>query len=164
MVEQAARDLAAAGERRARLVCGTATRVPLPDACTSVVVVQGALHHARPVLPDILREIHRLLRPGGVLVGSEPANDHPLTHAIRDWQYRRSAHQGNDPAGLRLDRYRQFGFIAYPLMGNTDLVPLLRKVRSPVLATALMRLDALLERVPGVRNMAWASVFRAFKD
>lgn len=180
MVEQAARDLTAAGERRVRLVCGTAARLPLPDACTSVVIVQGALHHARPVLGDILREIHRVLRPGGVLVGSEPANDHPLTRAVREWQYRRSAHQGNDPdeegfdratlgsllgnAGLRLDRYQQFGFIAYPLMGNTDLVPLLRNVRSPAIGNALLALDALLEHIPGVRGMAWASLFRAFKD
>jgi SAM-dependent methyltransferase len=180
MVEQAARDLAARGDRRVRFVCGTAARVPLPDACTSVVIVQGALHHARPVLGDILREIHRLLRPGGVLVGSEPANDHPLTRAIREWQYRRSVHQGNDPdeegfdraelgrllagAGMRLDRYQQFGFVAYPLMGNTDMVPLLRNARSQALGTALLRFDELLEHVPGLRGMAWASLFRAFKE
>ena len=179
MVEQAARDLAAAGERRVVVVCGTAARLPLPDACTSVVVVQGALHHARPVLASVLAEIHRILRPGGVLVGSEPANDHPLTHAVRNWQYRRSALQGNDPdeegfdraglaallaaAGLHLDRYQQFGFIAYPLMGNTDLVPLLRRTSSRALGSALMGLDALLERVPLVRDLAWASLFRAFK-
>jgi SAM-dependent methyltransferase len=180
MVEQAARDLAAAGDQRVRLVCGTAARVPLPDACTSVVVVQGALHHARPILGDILREIHRLLRPGGVLVGSEPANDHPLTRAIREWQYRHSALQGNDPeeegfdrdelagelaaAGLRLDRYRQFGFIAYPLMGNTDFVPLLRRARSMRLGNALLWLDERLESVPVIRRLAWASLFRAFKE
>lgn len=179
MVEQAARDLAAAGDHRARFICGTAARVPLPDACTSVVVVQGALHHARPVLPQILSEIYRLLRPGGVLIGSEPANDHPLTHAIRDWQYRRSTLQGNDPdeegfdrtqlgavlgaAGLHLDHYEQFGFIAYPLLGTTDLVPLLRNARSPMLYRGLMALDALLERLPGIRRMAWASLFRAVK-
>jgi SAM-dependent methyltransferase len=179
MVESAASDLAAAGDRRVTVVCGTAARVPLPDACTSAVVVQGALHHARPVLGEILREIHRILRPGGVLIGSEPANDHPLTRAVREWQYRRSAMQGNDPdeegfdraelaaalgaAGLRLDRYRQFGFIAYPLMGNTDLVPLLRQSRSRALGSALLKLDELLERVPGIRGLAWASLFRAVK-
>src|SRR5690606_20038290 len=38
MVAQAAHDLTAAGERRVRLVCGTAARVPLPDGCTSVVI------------------------------------------------------------------------------------------------------------------------------
>lgn len=180
MLEQAARDLAAAGERRVTLVCASAARVPLPDACTPVVVVQGALHHARPILGDILREIHRILTPGGVLVGSEPADDHPLTRAVRRWQYHRSALQGNDPdeegfdraalaavlgaAGLRLDRYRQFGFVAYPLMGNTDLVPLLRRARSRALGSALLALDELLERVAGLRRLAWASLFRAFKS
>jgi SAM-dependent methyltransferase len=180
MVEQAASDLSAAGERRITLVCGTAARLPLPDACTPVVVVQGALHHARPVLAEVLSEIHRILQPGGVLIGSEPANDHRLTRAVREWQYRHSAMQGNDPdeegfdraelgdrlraAGLRLDRYRQFGFIAYPLMGNTDLIPLLRRSRSRALGTALLRLDELLEHVPGIRGLAWASLFRAFKN
>lgn len=180
MVAQAARDLTARGERRITFVCGTAARLPLPDACTSVVVIQGALHHARPVLSDVLREIYRILRPGGVLVGSEPANDHPLTRAVREWQYRRSSMQGNDPdeegfdraelatalrgAGLRLDRYAQFGFIAYPLMGNTDLLPLLRNSRSQAVGSALLALDALLERVPIVRDLAWASLFRAFKS
>jgi hypothetical protein len=49
-------------------------------------------------------------------------------------------------------------------MGNTDLVPLLRGARSTALGTALLRFDELLERVPGVRGMAWASLFRAFKE
>lgn len=179
MVEQAARDLAVQGEVRVVTVGGTAARLPLPDACTAVVIVQGALHHARPLLDDVLREIHRILRPGGVLVGSEPADDNPLIHAVRDWQYRRSTFQGNDPdekgfdraelagllaqAGLRLDRYRTFGYIAYPLMGLTDLIPLLRHTRSLRLGRALLALDSALERIPLVRSLAWASLWRAFK-
>ena len=79
-----------------------ACRCPTPARRS--VVVQGALHHARPVLADVLREIHRILQPGGVLVGSEPANDHPLTRAVREWQYRHSAMQGNDPDEEGFDR------------------------------------------------------------
>ncbi len=180
MVEDAARDLGAKREPRVTVVCGTAARLPLPDACTGAVVVRGALHHARPLLPQILAEIHRVLAPGGVFVGSEPANDHALTRAIRHWQYRRSHLQGNDPdedgfsrrelaallasSGLRLDRYRQFGFIAYPLMGNTDELPWMRRVCAPWLGRALLTLDQGLERVPLVRDLAWASLFRAFKE
>jgi SAM-dependent methyltransferase len=180
MVEHAARDLQAAGETRVTLVGGTAARLPLPDRCTGAVVIQGALHHARPLLPRILAEAHRVLTPNGVLVGSEPANDHALTRAIRHWQYRRSHLQGHDPdedgfsrdelsqalsaAGLRLDRYQQFGFVAYPLMGNTDELPLLSRSRWMGLGRALLAFDALLEHVPIVRGMAWASLFRAFKD
>jgi SAM-dependent methyltransferase len=179
-VEQAARDLQAAGERRVTLACGTAARLPLPDQCAGVVVIQGALHHARPLLPQILSEVYRVLTPKGVLVGSEPANDHPLTRAVRHWQYRRSHLQGNDPeedgfskhqvaeslsaAGLRLDRYQQFGFVAYPLMGNTDEISLLSRLRSMRLGRALLAMDEILERIPVIRKMAWASLFRAFKD
>ncbi|HUI27940.1 MAG TPA: class I SAM-dependent methyltransferase [Candidatus Kryptonia bacterium] len=179
MVEHAARDLRNAGEQRVTVVCGTAGRLPLPDQCTGAVVIQGALHHARPILSQILAEVHRVLTPGGVFVGSEPANDHPLTRMIRHWQYRRSHLQGNDPdedgfarpelaavlsdAGLRLDRYRQFGFIAYPLMGNTDEIGVLAHSRRTGLGHALLALDAALEHVPIIRGLAWASLFRAFK-
>jgi hypothetical protein len=48
-------------------------------------------------------------------------------------------------------------------MGNTDLVPLLRHSRSHALGSALLKLDEALEHVPGIRGMAWASLFRAFK-
>ncbi|MCB9777266.1 MAG: methyltransferase domain-containing protein [Alphaproteobacteria bacterium] len=179
MVAQAHHELHVGGDTRVRLVCANAARVPLPDACTSVVLVHGALHHARRELPEILSEIHRILRPGGVLVASEPANDHPLTRAVRTWQYARSPFQGNDPdedgfdrpeltsllaaAGLHLDDYRQFGFLAYPLMGNTDLVPLLRPVRSRLLGRLLLTVDRALEHTPPLSRMAWASLFRAVK-
>jgi SAM-dependent methyltransferase len=147
------------------------------DACVGAVLIQGGLHHARPLLTAILSEVRRVLRPGGVLVASEPANDHFLTRAVRRWQYARSALQGHDPdedgftrrelqgalsaCGLRLTSYRIFGYLAYPLLGNTDLLPLLAKVRWRGLGYALLGLDWALERLPLVRRMGWASLFTA---
>ncbi|HZU34677.1 MAG TPA: class I SAM-dependent methyltransferase, partial [Gemmataceae bacterium] len=179
MVEAAAADLRAAGEQRVQVVCGTAARLPVASSSISAVVIQGGLHHARPLLKQILAEIHRVLEPGGVLVGSEPANDHPLTRAIRHWQYRHSRLQGHDPdedgfsraelaaaldnAGLRLERYRQFGFVAYPLLGNTDIVPWLSRLGSRWCGQALLGMDWLLEHIPGIRRLAWTSIFRAVK-
>jgi len=178
-VERAAQSLREAGDLRAHFVGGTAARVPLPDACTDVVVIQGALHHARPQLQQILNEVHRILKPQGVFVGSEPANDHWLTRSIRHWQYRHSEMQGRDPdedgfsedelaallrrSGLQLDRYRQFGFIGYPLLANTDMVPFFAGPRWAWLYNPLMAVDRFLEHVPVLRRMAWASLFRAFK-
>lgn len=181
MVERAARDLGCPGGRGERIVlaCGSAARLPLADGSAGAVVIQGGLHHARPLLPKVLREIARVLRPGGLLVASEPANDNPVIRRIRAWQYRSSRFQGNDleeegftreelaealaAAGLRLERYERFGFVAYPLMGNVDLVPLLARSDSKALARTLLGLDALLERIPVVRSFAWASLFRAVK-
>jgi hypothetical protein len=90
------------------------------------------------------------LRPGGVFIGSEPANDHWLTRAIRHWQYRHSRFQGRDPEedgfsryelataggnGLGWRIYQQFSFIAYPL-GNTDILPLLTRLSIALLVAA----------------------------
>jgi hypothetical protein len=41
---------------------------------------------------------------------------------------------------------------------------LLRNSRSQAVGSALLALDALLEHVPIVRDLAWASLFRAFKS
>jgi len=180
MVQVAAGDLRQAGEKRVTVVCGNAARIPLADSSVNAVVVQGGFHHAKPILGQILTEVQRVLKPSGVLVGSEPANDHFITRAIRHWQYHRSSMIGKDleedgftkselaaamaQADLRLDRYRQFGFVAYPLLGNTDLLPWLAHSRSFNLAKALLGIDWLLEHTPFIRGMAWASIFRAFKE
>jgi SAM-dependent methyltransferase len=44
---------------------GTAEAIPLPDASVDAVTVAQAFHWFRP--QDALREIHRVLRPGGAL-------------------------------------------------------------------------------------------------
>lgn len=179
MVEQAARDLAAQS-RQVLCVAGTVARLPLPDESVGAVIVQSALHHAKPILHDVFAEVHRVLRPGGVFVGSEPANDHWFVRRLRHWQYARSPAQGNDPgedgftraefedvlsaSNLRLDRYRRFGFLAFPLMGNTQLFPLLAKSRSRALGRVLMALDTFFRYVPIARGFALQSIFRAFKD
>lgn len=160
-------------------VCADAACLPFAPQTVDAIVIMGGLHHAKPRLLDILADIARVLRPGGVLLASEPANDHPLIRRIRHWQYRHSRFQGHDPeedglteielraaldkVGLRLDRYQVFGFVAYPLMGNADLFPWLPTFRSRTLGHALLGLDALLERLPLLRHLGWASLLRATK-
>jgi len=167
-------------ETHVTVACAPAEHVPLPDACAGAVVIQGALHHARPVMPDILSEVNRILVPGGVFVGSEPSNDNLFVRAVRRWQYRHSSMQGNDTeedgftanemhqylaaADLCMISYEQFGFVAYPLMGNTDILPLLANSKSLLLGRILLKLDELLEYVPIVRGMGWASLFVAVKE
>jgi ubiquinone/menaquinone biosynthesis C-methylase UbiE len=54
-------------------VAGDATKLPLPDNAFDVVTCQTVLLHlARPL--DALREMLRILRPGGLLVCVEPNN------------------------------------------------------------------------------------------
>jgi ubiquinone/menaquinone biosynthesis C-methylase UbiE len=58
--------------------------LPFADNSRDVVIVQGGLHHL-PVLPDdlkaVLKEVHRILRPGGRFCAVEPWRTPFLTFA-----------------------------------------------------------------------------------
>lgn len=178
LLERAAADLASAGAPRVMIVCGTAARMPLRTGSVPAILIQGGLHHVRPILPSVLAEIARVLAPGGLLIASEPADDNPVIRAIRNWQYARSDQQGFDEqgftrtelqsllgaVGLQLRKYTRFGHVAYPLMGNTDLVPLLARRSSRWLGRALLRLDEWCARLPLVRALGFASLFVARKN
>lgn len=62
-VELAQAHIAAAG-LHARVLIGDAESLPLPDQAFDRVSSNGVLHHT-PDMPMALREIHRVLRPGG---------------------------------------------------------------------------------------------------
>ena len=181
MVCQAAkRDLEAMGKGGVKVFCASAGCLPIEDESVGAVAIQGALHHARPILNDVFREICRVLKPGGVFVGSEPANDSLSIRLLRRVQYRLSSLQGNDldedgftrdelsrslvASGLRMESYLQFGTVAYVLMGNTDLVPILARSQNMALGRALLRVDAYLERLPLIRNLGMANLFTARKE
>jgi SAM-dependent methyltransferase len=177
MLEDAARDLREAGETRVAVVGGTTARLPLRDASIGVVMIQGGLHHVRPLLDAALSEVHRVLAPDGLVVGSEPANDHPRVRRIRRWQDRRAARHGEDEEGftrdeigralsqqgLRLRSYRRFGSLAYTLMGNADLLPLLAGCSSTALGRGLLLVDRAHSHLPLLRGAAFASLFTATK-
>ncbi len=180
MVENLSADLSLLRVVNVVVACADAARLPLPNECIDYVAIVGGFHHVRPIMTQVVREISRVLKPGGIIVGSEPANDNLAVCGLRHFQYRHSRRQGRDEgedgftrgelkemfdrSNLVLDRYDRFGFIAYPLMGNTDILPLLARFRSARLASALLRLDEFLEKTPGLRRLAFASLFRAVKE
>lgn len=74
-----AEDMLAIGRRRLApdsWVCaGDMVALPLRAGSVDAAVCYGALHHV-PDWPDVLGEVHRVLRPGGVLVLQEPGRGH----------------------------------------------------------------------------------------
>lgn len=58
---------------RARYKVTTAQRLPFDDGTFDVVTCQTVLIHV-PDVPAMLREMKRVLRPGGIVVASEPSN------------------------------------------------------------------------------------------
>ena len=53
-------------------ICAPITKSDLPDESFDCVVVVMGLHHLHPHLGEALREIHRLLRKGGVFCFAAP--------------------------------------------------------------------------------------------
>lgn len=67
--------LAAKRNRQATVFVGDITHLDLPDASFDAVFTLGILHHLDDPTAG-LREINRLLKPHGVLLGSEPRSLH----------------------------------------------------------------------------------------
>ena len=71
MIDQARRELQAAGHRDVRLDVGDATQMPFPDASFDKVLCSEVIEHI-PDADAAVREIRRVLKPGGMLVISTP--------------------------------------------------------------------------------------------
>lgn len=161
-----------------RLCCADAAALPYADASFDAIVCNGAAHHL-PDLAAALRELHRVLRPGGRLVLFEPV-DSPLTGAIRGTLFRQSRYES--PADLEHKHdftrasvaaaLRHGGFVdvassahdflAYPLTGMYMALPWSGSRR---LMRALLRVEHGLERLAPLRGLwralAWRVLFTA---
>lgn len=80
--DRSAAELAAAHvTATGRLVRAAAAALPLPDASVDAVVCSMALMILQP-LETVLDEIHRVLRPGGLLLATIPASPTRLPRAL----------------------------------------------------------------------------------
>lgn len=115
MIALAEKRIAKFGDR-ARVFAGDAEAIDAPDAGFDAVVDYGIIHHI-PNWPEALREIARVLRPGGAfyfedllkgLITLWPMRalfDHPQATQF----YSREFCAGLETAGLRVTRWRQWG-------------------------------------------------------
>lgn len=154
----------------ARLVAGDVRALPFPEKSYDVVMIRGSLHHVHSDFRRALAEVSRVLRPGGFLVLSEPVDDHPLIRMIRAVVYRASPLFGPGErafrtrhllaalgeAGFQVRQAKPFGYVAYALIGNTDVLPLLRSLRRMPLIRGLIRLDEVMASLPVLRGLHFA--------
>lgn len=67
-----------------RLFCGDFSGLPFPDAFFDLVVDRQALdQNSGSVLPEMVREIRRVLKPGGFYYGINFADRHPMLKSGR---------------------------------------------------------------------------------
>jgi SAM-dependent methyltransferase len=107
--------LARARETRpAPLFCSDTLRMPIADGALAGIISLGVIEHAPEGPAEALRELHRVLRPGGIALVAVPYNN-PWRRGLinhlrrfRDWQKQR--------AGFKLD-FAEYRFSARELSG-----------------------------------------------
>jgi SAM-dependent methyltransferase len=114
------------------VVQGDATAIPLPNDSFDVVTCQTLLMHlARPA--DALREMLRILRPGGLLICVEPNNlwnylpftsltaEEPVEVLVRRFEFWLRYHRGKAAAGQGDHTIGDLLPGAFPQAGLTDI-------------------------------------------
>ena len=64
-------------------IWGNILCLPFKDNKVDVVYARAVLHHLPDQLDDVLIEIKRVLKKGGVLIIQEPGYNHPIAYVIR---------------------------------------------------------------------------------
>ena len=151
------------------LLCADTERLPFMSNSFDIVNIRGAIHHVHP-LGRALEEIRRVMKPGGLLILSEPCDDFVLVRKMREMMYTsmdgfgegektfRSSELLEDlqRAGFSIQKTKRFGFIAYTLLGYPDVVPALEFIHhlpfARLLSRGLIGIDRLLAKTPGLKN------------
>lgn len=161
------------------LVQGDMEAIPFGDASFDRVVCRSILHHTT-FEEKTLKDVFRILKPGGRLVIAEPMNDNPLFRFIRNrlskgksfgkihtidrafmTQELRSLILS---AGFEITREMRYGFVAYPLCDNPDLIPVLKYCPwAEGVAGILRGLDRFLARIPGIKMLSWYGITSAVR-
>lgn len=141
----------------------------LPSESFDVVAVSIALHHAQPNIQAAIDEIHRILRPGGWLVFTEPHAGSVMDLLRRLW-YRfdplfEANEQSVDVEALERDNAGRFEFVSKRYGGNVAYLLVYNSMvfRVPhslkrLYAGPLMALEALLQRVQTRRTSCMVNV------
>jgi SAM-dependent methyltransferase len=166
-------DLLALAERRVQLdglggaittLCGSAHDVPLPDSSVDVVFGNAILHHLDLELTS--REIHRLLKPGGRAIFTEPTRNSRLVAFLRRLIPYQAADVSPYERPLRRDEIASFArrFASFHARSfRLPFVPLLALLGKRFETRAFAWDRALLRQFPGLAYFATVTVFEVRK-
>lgn len=157
-----------------QLLLGNSQKLPLRDESFDVAFCRSLLHHL-PEPQQAVREMARVLRPGGdiVLVDTNTSllSSLPRMLAKRGEHFSeehknltRRAIEGYLAPHFHVDDVMYFGYMAYPLLGFPDILPLFKFV--PIKSVAeplLMRIDGALSKIPLIRTQSWGILVKGTK-
>jgi ubiquinone/menaquinone biosynthesis C-methylase UbiE len=139
---------------------GNAEQMPYPAADFDTVYGSSVLHHLD--LDAALREIHRVLKPGGRLVFAEPNILNPQV-ALMFYLKLTKEYFGVSPDEMAFSRFRARSALSRAGFSTVRVVPIdfLHPSTPEAWLDAVARLGSLLERVPLVREIAGSLLLEA---
>ena len=141
-------------------VCGSMLDSGFEDESFDCVTIVGGLHHIHPNLNEAIREIHRILKPGGYFCFTEPHTG-SVADAIRQVWYRYDKLFAANEAAVDVNELKnefssQFKFTKETYMGNIAYLLVFNSMvfRIPVrlkfvYSDILMRIESLINYLPG---------------
>lgn len=161
-----------------------AEALDLPDNSIDICYVANLLHHVTDQV-KVLQEIHRVLKPGGVLISWDPLGYNPVINVYRQMA---TAVRTDDEEPLRFDilslfadtfqsvQHRQFWFLSLLIFVKYYLIDRVhpnddrywKRILKETSGTIpwikpLLKLDNWLLKLPLLRRMAWTIVIYARK-
>lgn len=157
----------------AALVQGDSVALPFPDETFDLVFARSLLHHL-PEPEQGIHEMYRVLKAGGQVILAD-TNASSLSTLPRKLAYRKdnfSEHHRNFDrheyfdwirSRFRIDHIQYFGYLAYPF-GFPDMMGKLSRLPFPItLVRALIEIDKIFARIPGIQQQSWGLIVSASK-
>jgi ubiquinone/menaquinone biosynthesis C-methylase UbiE len=139
---------------------GNAEQMPYPDAEFDTVYGSSVLHHLD--LDTALREVHRVLKPGGRLVFAEPNILNPQV-AVMFHLNMTKEYFGVSADEMAFSRFRARGALRRAGFREVQVAPIdfLHPAAPEAWLDAVARFGSFLERVPLVREIAGSLLLEA---
>jgi len=152
---------------RCYLIQGDCEDTELPDNSIDTILCSGMLHHLD--LAKAYRELFRILKPGGRVLGVEALGHNPIIQLYRDrtphlrteWEKNHILKKQN------ILKAKEFAFklgeVRYWHLLVLAAVPLRNSFLAKSCFGLLNALDRILLRLPGIRLWAWQVTFELIK-
>lgn len=149
-------------------VCRSLLDSGLPDNSFDAVVIVGGLHHIQPNVSRAVREIHRVLKPGGFFCFMEPHSASLPDRIRRIWYKHDRFFSDNEESidlaeleqefasGFEFRNMKYLGNLAFLLVLNSLIFRIPLRIK-PLYSSVLLRLEPLLNKLQGPKTSCFVA-------
>jgi ubiquinone/menaquinone biosynthesis C-methylase UbiE len=145
---------------------GDAEHTPFEENTFDLIYCSGCLHHLD--LDAAYKELHRILKPNGIVIAEEGLNHNPIIHTYRKltpklrtaWEVehilsrKKILSSQKYFTNLHIRCFHLFTIVAVPFRKTFLFKPIL---------TLMEMIDSVVLRIPGIKWWAWICVFTMSK-